>query len=102
MREVQVIGVGMSMFGKFPVVSFKDLGAEAVWRAVQDAGLSPKDIQTAYCGNAISGVTTGQSCSLGQHVLNQVGIVELPVVNVENACASAATAFREAWIAVGS
>jgi len=102
MRDVAVVGVGMTHFGKFLETSIKDLGRTATWEAFKDAGVSPKDIQIAYVGNACSGAITGQSMVLGQIILKEVGIRNIPITNVENACASGSSAFREAWIAVAS
>jgi acetyl-CoA acetyltransferase len=45
---------------------------------------------------------TGQVMVLGQIVLKEVGIRNIPITNVENACASGSSAFREAWMAVAS
>lgn len=102
MREVVVIGVGMTKFGRFPELSPRLMGREAVWKAIVDAGVSPKDVEVAYCGNAVMGSITGQTCCLGQIVLKEVGIKGIPITNIENACASGSSAFREAWIAVAS
>jgi acetyl-CoA acyltransferase len=102
MRDVAVVGVGMTHFGKFLETPIKDLGRAATWEAFKDASVSPKDIQIAYVGNACSGAITGQSMVLGQIILKEVGIRNIPITNVENACASGSSAFREAWIAVGS
>lgn len=102
MRDVAVIGVGMTRFGKFLEVPIKDLGRMATWDALKDAGVSPKDIQIAYVGNACLGVITGQTMVLGQIILKEVGINNIPITNVENACASGSSALREAWIAVAS
>ncbi len=50
----------------------------------------------------MAGLITGQECVLGQIILRDAGIGGIPVTNVENACASSSTAFRECWIAVGA
>lgn len=102
MRDVAVIGVGMTPFGKFIDTPIKELGRRAVWDALQDARISPREIQTAYCGNACLGMITGQSMVLGQIILKETGIGGIPITNVENACASGSSAFREAWISVAS
>lgn len=102
MRDVAVIGVGMTPFGKFLSTPLKDLGRAAVWDAIQDAKVSPRDIQTAYVGNACLGAITGQYMVLGQIMLKEAGIRGIPITNVENACASGSSAFREAWISVAS
>jgi len=100
MREVAILGVGMTKFGKHLDRSLKDLAREAVEDALKDASLEKKDIQAAYVSNALAGLITGQECIRGQVVLRAMGIGGLPVINCENACASASTAFHIAWTAV--
>ncbi|MBM3141492.1 MAG: thiolase family protein [Chloroflexi bacterium] len=91
MREVAVIGVGQSTFGKFPQRSVVELGREAVLAALNDASVSPKDIQVAYASRLYDVGTMAQA------ILKEVGISGLEMVNVENACAGGATAFRGVW-----
>lgn len=102
MRNVAVIGVGMTRFGKFPEKSLKDLTREALDQAFSHAGIESKAIQAAYVGNAMAGIVTGQECIRGQVVLRAYGIEEIPVINVENACASSSSAFHLAWMSVAS
>lgn len=102
MREVAVIGVGMHPFGRFLAASIKDLGQAAISEAVRDAGVELRDIQVAYVGNSLAGLLTGQEGIRGQTVLQHSGIGEIPIINVENACASGSTAFRGAWLEVAS
>ncbi len=102
MREVAIIGVGMHRFGKFPEESLKDLGRVAVWNAIHDANINPRDIQTAYVGNAAAGLLVGQEMIRGQVILRDAAIFDIPITNVEGACASALLALREAWVWVGS
>lgn len=100
MREVFVAGVAMTRFAKQPGRTLKDLTAEAVQGALKDAGRTGSDVAAAYVGNAVAGTITGQEMVLGQVVLRPLGIGAIPVINVENACASAATAFHLAWQAI--
>ncbi len=58
-------------------------------------------MQTAYFANAVSGLMTGQEMIRGQAALRYTGLLGIPIFNVENACASAASAFHLAWMAVG-
>ena len=102
MREVAVLGVGMHPFGRFAEKSIKDMGAEAIWAAISDAGVEAPDIGCAYVGNSLAGLLTGQEGVRGQTVLQHAGLDDLPVINVENACASASTAFRGAWLEVAA
>jgi acetyl-CoA acetyltransferase len=101
MREVAIIGVGAHPTGQFDK-SLKELGHVAIWAALEDAGMTPRDIEVAYVGNSLGGLLTGQEGVRGQVVLAHSGITGIPVVNVENACASAATALRGAWLEVAS
>jgi acetyl-CoA acetyltransferase len=90
----------MHPFGRFPDSSLKDLARVAIVRALDDAELGIKDIEAVYSANAMAGVLQGQEQIRGQTVLREVGIEGVPVVNVENACASGSTALREAIMAI--
>jgi len=96
MREVAIIGVGSTVFGKFPEKLPYQLGAEAARAAVQDAGITPKDVQFAYCANLYGGMVIGQA------VLGEIGITDIELTNIENACAGGATALRKAWWDIAS
>jgi acetyl-CoA acetyltransferase len=91
-----VAGVGMTRFAKHLDRGLKSIGGEAINAAIADAGIAPSEIQAAWVGCAAAGVVTGQECIRGQVVLRGVGIGKIPVINVENACASASTAFQQA------
>jgi len=86
----------MTRFGKHLDRSLKSLTDEAVSMALRDSNLEKKDLQAAWVGNVGAGVISGQVCVPGQVVLREMGIGKIPVVNVENACASSATAFQQA------
>ncbi len=97
MDEVFIIGVGMTPFGRYAERTLKDLSREAVEAALRDADLPKEALQAAFASNSMAGIVTGQEAIRGQVVLNDMGITSLPVVNVENACASGATALHQAW-----
>jgi len=91
-----VAGVGMTTFAKHLDTGLKALGGEAVQAAVADAGLELGDLDAAFVGNAAAGLITGQESIRGEVVLRSIGVGRIPVVNVENACASASTALHQA------
>ena len=101
MRDVYITGVGMTVFGRHPDRSLRDLGGEACLAALRDAGVQPKEIEAGYCGNALGPVLQGET-SVGQNVFWEVGINSVPIVNVENACATGSTALHQAWVSVAS
>lgn len=96
MRKVEVIGVGMTTFGKQTDITGEELGRQACWDSILDAGINARQIQAAYCGHVLQGPV------FGQRVMAKVGIAGIPVTNVENYCSSGSTAFREAWLAIAT
>lgn len=102
MRDAYVAGVGMTRFSKQPERGLKSLVQEAVNLALRDAQLDLARLDVAYFANAVAGSITGQEMVAGQVSLRPLGIDRIPVVNVENACASASTAFHLAWQAIAS
>lgn len=94
-KKVYVAGVGMIPFQK-PGASgtYVEMGSEAVRRALEDAGISYDQVQTAYCGYVHGPSTSGQSA------LYEVGITGIPVINVNNNCASGSSALYLARQAV--
>jgi acetyl-CoA acetyltransferase len=97
MTEGFVAGVGMLKFGRYPDKDVAQLGGEAALLALEDAGLTMRDVQfmAAGCLFQANGM-------VGQRILQQIGQTGIPVVNVANACATGSTAFRTAWQAVAS
>ena len=95
MTDAYVVGVDMIKFGRFPDKTVPQIGAEAAHLALDDSGLTIQDMEALYCGNL------GQASGMvGQRILQEIGQTGIPVVNVSNACATGATAFREAWASV--
>ncbi|HEV8624603.1 MAG TPA: thiolase family protein [Acidimicrobiia bacterium] len=102
MRDVYIAGVGMTAFGKFMDSSVRKLAEEATAEALRDAQAAPSDIEMAFFSNATAGILTGQEMIRGQVALRNTGVLGVPIVNVENACASASSAFFLAHMAVAS
>jgi acetyl-CoA acyltransferase len=100
MHKVKIIGGAVTKFGKHMDRNMKSLAAEAVKGALESAGIEKKQLQGAWVGNAAQGIIEGQECVRGQVVLRDMGIGGIPVINVENACASSASALNGAWAMV--
>lgn len=97
MSDAYIAGADMITFGRYPDRTYYELGAEAALLALDDAGLSIKDVGAVYASSCFN----AQSM-LGQKVLKEIGQTGVPCINVSNACASGATAVREATMAVRS
>jgi acetyl-CoA acetyltransferase len=102
MRKVAIAGVGMSQFGKQIGRGLRSLSLEAVDRAMKSSGLEFSAIERIYFGNAIAGSVVQQDMIKAQVVFHNHPLAHLPMINVENACASGGSAFMLAMEAVAS
>lgn len=84
--EVYIAGAAMTAFGRHADRSMQDLAMSAVSDALKDAGIATGDIQAIYAANVYGGMV------LGQVLMRDLGITGPALYNVENACASGATA----------
>jgi acetyl-CoA acyltransferase len=90
--DIFIAGAAMTPFGRHEDRTLRSLTEEAVAAALQDAGATPDAVQHAVFSNAVASVLTGQACIPGQAALRHTGLLGIPIVNVENACASGSTA----------
>ncbi len=86
MTGVSVIGAAATVFGPQPDTDAHELGFRAALAAIEAAGVPPERIGIAFAGHAYQGPCYGQKA------LMRMGLTGLPIVNVENACASGASA----------
>jgi len=94
-RSVYVQGTGMIKFGRYDNRSIEDMAAEAIFAALDDCGLTINDMQAVYCGCCFQ-----SNANPGQRILKYIGQTGVACINVANACATGATAFREGWMAI--
>ena len=90
----------MTPFGFAPESTVRSLATAAVDEALADAGVAVSDVDMVVFANAGEGVLTGQEMIRGQVVFHHYGFGGIPIMNVENACASASTALQVACMAV--
>lgn len=86
MSNIFIKGVAMTPFGRHAGVLAPELAQQAILGALADAQLDLADIDAIYCANVFGGMI------LGQVIVRDLGLKGIPVYNVENACASGATA----------
>lgn len=90
MTAAAITGVGTSLFGKQPDLHPSELVWRAVLEAMDAAGVGPADLDAVYLGTVFG------APGVAQRALHAIGIVGMPVITVENACASGTTALHEA------
>ncbi|HEY7596991.1 MAG TPA: thiolase family protein [Actinophytocola sp.] len=100
--QVWITGTGMTRFGVHNGDSTADLVREAVSEALADAGTALEDVDAVFYGSAAQGALEGQLMIAGQIALRKMGLTRSPVFNVENACATGATALNLAIAQVRS
>jgi acetyl-CoA acetyltransferase len=98
--DVYILGVGMIKFGKYLEKGVKDLSGEALDLVLKDCDLQKGDIEAAWFSNCSWGIYDFQHCIRGQVALTANGLDKIPIINVENACASASTALHSGWMAI--
>jgi acetyl-CoA acetyltransferase len=94
MERVYVVGVSMTPFGRFYDRSVKDLAEQAVREVLADSGCGPELVDSIFFANAAQGAVDGQHSVRGEIALRDLPFGNTPIVNVENACASASTALH--------
>jgi len=101
-RDVDIVGAGITPFGKHPGATMSSLAATAIGAALADVGLPASDVDLLVHGNAMAGVLSGQEMIRGELVANAAGLAGVPAVNVENACATSSSALHVALTAIRS
>jgi acetyl-CoA C-acetyltransferase len=99
MRAVAIVGIGQTKIGEHWDRSLREIGGEAGFAALQDAGIERVD--ALFVGNMLSPLISGQN-QLGTYISDWLGLFGTEAVKVEAACGSGAAAFRAGLMAVAS
>ena len=99
MRKVAILGIGQTKIDEHWDKSLREIGGEAAFVAMQDAGIGKVD--ALFVGNMLSPLVSAQN-QLGTFFADWIGLWHQESVKVEAACASGAAAFRAGLMAVAS
>lgn len=99
MRKVAILGIGQTKVDEHWDKSLREIGGEAAFLAMQDAGIDKVD--ALYVGNMLSPMVSGQN-QLGAFFSDWIGLWKQEAVKIEAACGSGSAAFRSALMAVAS
>ena len=99
MRPVAILGIGQTQIGEHWDKSLREIGGEAAFAAMQDAGV--EQVDALFVGNMLSSTISGQN-QLGAFFSDWIGLWKQEAVKVEAACASGAAALRSALMAVAA
>jgi acetyl-CoA C-acetyltransferase len=99
MRDVAIIGCGMTKFGELWQKSLRDIFVEAALKAMDDAHID--HIDSMYVGNMTAGIFVGQE-HLGSVMADYLGVTPIPATRVESACAAGGLALRQGFMEIAS
>ncbi len=99
MRQVAILGIGQTSIDEHWEKSLREIGGEAAFLALQDAGIEKVD--ALFVGNMLSSLVSGQN-QLGTFFADWIGMWHQEAVKIEAACGSGAAAFRSGLMAVAS
>lgn len=99
MRDVAVIGVGITKWGELWEKSLRDIFVETALLALDDAGIDR--IESMYVGCMSSGLFVGQE-HIASLLADYLGQTPVPSARVETACASGGLALRLGYMEVAS
>ncbi|MBI2649365.1 MAG: thiolase domain-containing protein, partial [Thaumarchaeota archaeon] len=99
MRNVAIVGIGHSRFGKRSDVNVAELAFDSIKQAIEDAKIDKKQIQNVTLGSAGGWYEE----SLPAVIINEyAGFENVGTMRVEAACASGSAAVRSAYLSVAS
>ena len=99
MRQVAILGIGQTKVDEHWELSLREIGGNAAFAALQDAGV--ENVDALFVGNMLSPMVSGQN-QLGTFFSDWIGLWHQESVKVEAACASGAAAFRAGLMAVAA
>jgi acetyl-CoA C-acetyltransferase len=99
MRQVAILGIGQTKIDEHWDLSLREIGGNAAFAAMQDAGMEKVD--ALFVGNMLSPLISGQN-QLGTFFSDWIGLWHQESVKVEAACASGAAALRAGLMAVAA
>lgn len=101
MSDVYLAGVGMIPFGVHAERILVDMAGEAAALALQDARLDPGRLDMGFFASATA-APLFKDVTVGQNVYWQLGVNQIPIFNIENACTSGSAAFYLACNAIAA
>ena len=101
MRDVSIIGCGMTKFGRLDGKDLMDILAEASLKAIDDAGASEHDFDSVYVGNMLAGELSHQT-AIASALVDRINLIPASAERIENGPASGGSAVKNGFLAVAS
>jgi acetyl-CoA C-acetyltransferase len=101
MRDVAIIGCGMTKFGRLDGKDLMDILVEASLKAVDDAGANERDFDSVYIGNMLAGELSHQT-AIASALVDRINLIPASAERIENGPASGGSAVKNGFLAVAS
>ncbi|TAN40575.1 MAG: acetyl-CoA acetyltransferase, partial [Candidatus Methanoperedens sp.] len=101
MRDVAIIGSGMTKFGRLEGKGLMELLVEASLKAIDDGGAGDRDFDAVYVANFAAGELTHQT-GIASSLVDQLSLLPAAADRVENGPASGGSAIKNGFLAVAS
>ncbi|MCX9025977.1 MAG: thiolase domain-containing protein [Candidatus Methanoperedens sp.] len=101
MRDVAIIGCGMTKFGRLEGKDLMDILVEASLKAIDDAGASERDFDSVYVGNMLAGELSHQAV-IASALVDRINLIPASAERIENGPASGGSAVKNGFLAVAS
>ncbi len=101
MRDVAIIGCGMTKFGRAEGKDLMDIMVEASLRAIDDAGVGERDFDSVYVGNMLAGELFHQT-AIASALVDRINLIPAAAERIENGPAAGASAVKNGFLAVAS
>jgi acetyl-CoA C-acetyltransferase len=101
MRDVSIIGCGMTKFGRLDRKDLMDILAEASLKAIDDAGASERDFDSVYVGNMLAGELSHQT-AIASALVDRINLIPASAERIENGPASGGSAVKNGFLSVAS
>ena len=99
MKEIAVIGIGITKFGELWEKSLRDIAVESAMNCLDDSGIDRIDSINIGCMS--SGLFNGQE-HLASMIADYLGRLDIPSTRVESACVSGGLAVRNACLEIAA
>ncbi len=101
MREVAIIGCGMTKFGRLDGKDLMDILVEASIKAIDDAGANENSFDSVYVGNMLAGELSHQT-AIASALVDRISLIPSAAERIENGPASGGSAVKNGFLAVAS
>lgn len=101
MRNVAIIGCGMTEFGRLDGKDLMDILVEATLKAIDDAGASECDFDSVYVGNMLAGELSHQT-AIASALVDRINLIPAAAERIENGPAAGGSAVKNGFLAVAS